>query len=288
MHVFFGNEEVFKELLDRDIAIMVNIDYPTASHVQLIVGYDDRLQVFHVQDPNNRYTHELMYQDLQREFGNNGALSLAISPMGHSNLSGLLPDHVHEMSEKLFTLTEIFHKELSREDQDFLKENIGHMAVSAYIMKYLPGVVDEEILSAAAEVISKHKEQAEYHSLTAAMAYYSAKNNEQAESYLNSTKSRHYPGVYWLTKGRISYGSGQYDEAYSAFKEALKKSLKTTCYGPTCRWQHSAETSRQKRSGFLKLQWILTAWIFSQSSIIASFCLKQTGRRRLEACFTNA
>ncbi|MGP1906585.1 tetratricopeptide repeat protein [Metabacillus sp. JX24] len=220
---FFGNEEVFKELLDRDIAIMVNIDYPTASHVQLIVGYDDRLQVFHVQDPNNRYTHELMYEDLQREFGNNGALSLAISPMGHSDLSGLLPDHVHEMSEKLFALTEIFHKELSREDQDFLKENIGHMAVSAYIMKYLPGVVDEEILNAAAEVILKHKEQAEYHSLTAAMAYYSAKNNEQAESYLKSTKSSHYPGVYWLIKGRISYGSGKYDEAYAAFKEALKK-----------------------------------------------------------------
>lgn len=220
---FLGNEEVFKELLDRDIAIMVNIDYPTASHVQLIVGYDDRLQVFHVQDPNNRYTHELMYEDLQREYGNNGALSLAISPMEHWDLSGLLPDHIHEMSEKLFALTETFHKELSREDQDFLKENLGNMAVSAYIMKYLPGAVDEEILSAAAEVISKHKEQAEYHSLTAAMAYYSAKNNEQAESYLNSTKTRQYPGVYWFTKGRISYGSGKYDEAYSAFKEALKK-----------------------------------------------------------------
>lgn len=219
---FFGNPDVFKTLIDRDAAILINIDYPTTSHVQLLAGYDDNLNVFHVQDPNLRTTHEVMYEDLEQEFGNNGVLSLAILPEKEAVKLDVLSENEHELAVKLFSMTEISNKQLSDADQAFLKENLYHMAVSAYIIKYLPDLVAEEILDAAAKHVFEHSKESEYRSLSAAMAYFSVKNNDRAVKYLEQIPFRHNLAVYWYAKGRLSYNKDDYDGAFTAFTEALK------------------------------------------------------------------
>ncbi|MDQ0861257.1 tetratricopeptide repeat protein [Bacillus sp. V2I10] len=219
---FFGNSDVFKTLIDQNTAVMIYIDFPTTSHVQLLAGYDDNLQVFHVQDPNLRNTHEVMYEDLEREYGNNGALSLAILPENEAGKLEFLSRDEHELAIKLFSLTEISHGKLSDFEQTFLKENLHHMAVSAYIIKYLPDLVAEEILDAAAKHVYEHSKESEYRSLSAAMAYFSVKNNDRAVEYLEQIPFRHNLAAYWYTKGRLSYNKDDYDGAFTAFTEALK------------------------------------------------------------------
>lgn len=219
---FFGNPDVFKTLIDQNTAVMINIDFPTTSHVQFLAGYDDNLQVFHVQDPNLRDTHEVMYEDLEREYGNNGALSLAILPENETAKLEVLSDNEHELAIKLFSLTEISHGQLSDSEQSFLKENLHNMAVSAYIIKYLPDLVAEEILDAAAKHVFEHSKESEYRSLSAAMAYFSVKNNDRAVEYLEQIPFRHNLAVYWYAKGRLSYNKDDYDGAFTAFTEALK------------------------------------------------------------------
>ncbi|WP_191556228.1 tetratricopeptide repeat protein [Metabacillus idriensis] len=128
---FFGNPDILKTLIDLDAAVMINIDYPTTSHVQLLAGYDDNLNVFHVQDPNLRTTHEVMY-------------------------------------------------------------------------------------------VFEHSKESEYRSLSAAMAYFSVKNNERAMEYLEQLPFKQYLATYLYAKGRLSYNKDDYDGAFEAFAEALK------------------------------------------------------------------
>ncbi|PLR68913.1 tetratricopeptide repeat protein [Bacillus sp. UMB0893] len=219
---FFGNQELFKTLIDRNAAVMINIDYPTTSHVQLLAGYDDNLMVFHVQDPNLRGTHEVMYEDLEREFGNNGVLSIAIVPEKDAAQLDVLSEKEHEIAERLFSLTEEDDSKLSVEDQAFLKDHLQHMAVSAYIIKYLPNKVDEAILETASGYVFAHSEESEYRSLSAAMGYFSINKIERSEEYLKQIKFKHYLSNYWYLKGRISYSSDDYTGAFASFKEAVK------------------------------------------------------------------
>lgn len=219
---FFGNQEVFKTLIDRKAAVMINIDYPTTSHVQLLAGYDDNLMIFHVQDPNLRGTHEVKYEDLEEEFGNNGVLSIAIVPKKDAALLDALSKKEHEILERLFSSTEEDDSELNDEDQAFLKTHLHNMAVSAYIIKYLPTKVSEDILECAADYVFSHSKESEYRSLSAAMAYFSIEKIRRSEEYLEQKKYKHYLSNYWYLKGRISYSADDYTGAFEAFTEAVK------------------------------------------------------------------
>ncbi|TDL80688.1 tetratricopeptide repeat protein [Peribacillus frigoritolerans] len=219
---FFGNPNILKTLIDLDAAVMINIDYPTTSHVQLLAGYDDNLKVFHVQDPNLRTTHEVLYEDFEQEYGNNGVLSLAVLPEKEAGKLNVLSINEHELAVKLFSMTEVSNKQLSDAEQALLKENLHLMAVSAYVIKYLPGIVAEEILDAAAMYVFEHSKESEYRSLSAAMAYFSVKNNERAMEYLEQLPFKQYLATYWYAKGRLSYNKDDYDGAFEAFAEALK------------------------------------------------------------------
>ncbi|MGG4488832.1 tetratricopeptide repeat protein [Metabacillus idriensis] len=219
---FLGNPDILKTMIDLDAAVMINIDYPTTSHVQLLAGYDDNLNVFHVQDPNLRTAHEVSYEDFEQEYGNNGVLSVAVLPEKEADKLNVLSLHEHELAVKLFSMTEVSNKQLSVDEQAFLKDNLHNMAVAACVIKYLPGIVAEEILDSAAMYVFEHSKESEYRSLSAAMAYFSIKNDERALEYLEQLPFKQYLAAYWYAKGRISYNKDDYDGAYEAFKEALK------------------------------------------------------------------
>lgn len=218
--LFLGNEEKFKRLVDLDVAVMVTIDYLTSSHVQMVTGYDDNLQVFYIQDPNFRGLHQLEYQNFDKEFGNNFALSVAIVPSSEAEkLDFLIPDE-HERMKKLLLLTEECDHPLELEDLTFLQEHAENPVIAAYSVKYLASNLDEELLEKFVAVTERHLTNSHYRNLTIAMAYAAVKKEEPAFQFLE--KGLKNDPAYHYLKGRLSYYKGDYLAASNEFKKGIK------------------------------------------------------------------
>ncbi|MCM3729857.1 tetratricopeptide repeat protein [Neobacillus cucumis] len=219
--LFLGNEERFKKLIDLNTAVMVTIDYPTSSHVQMVTGYDDNLQVFHIQDPNFREPHQLEYQNLEKEFGNNFALSVAIVPASEADKLDFLDPSDHDNKKKLLLLTEECDHALKPEDLFFLKEHAEDPVVAAYSVRYLASNLDEGLLKKLVATTEHHLKNSHYRNLIIAMAYAAANNEQGASEVLDKAERKNDPTYHYL-KGRLSYDKGDYLAASDEFKKGIK------------------------------------------------------------------
>ncbi|MGM0874095.1 MAG: tetratricopeptide repeat protein [Bacillota bacterium] len=218
---FYGAVESFKSLLDLQVGVMLNVDYPMSSHVQVLVGYDDNLRVLHVQDPNFREYHQIHYADLQKEYGNNQVLALAIVQKTQLEKITSLDKKQHEVVSKMLSLAEVEDNFLSSEDEHFVKENLHELIVAAYTLRYIPKVISQEVLEKAIATVTQHLVNNEYSRLIIAHAYCQTKQLDLALTYVDKDFSKRNKSTYWFLKGRIYYDQNQYPLAIEAFKEAL-------------------------------------------------------------------
>jgi tetratricopeptide (TPR) repeat protein len=218
---FYGSIEVFKSLLNMQVGVMLNVDYPMSSHVQVLVGYDDNLRVLHVQDPNFREYHQIHYADIEKEYGNNQVLALAIVPINQREKLMSLDKQQHEVVRKMFSLAEVEDKSLTLEDEHFVKENLDELLVAAYTLRYIAKTVSQEVLDQAIATVSHHLVNNEYSRLIIAHAYCQTKQLDLALTYVDKEFSKRNKSTYWFLKGRIYYDQNQYPLAIEAFKEAL-------------------------------------------------------------------
>ncbi|PWA10007.1 hypothetical protein DCC39_12020 [Pueribacillus theae] len=219
--LFHGNEERFKSLIDQSIAVMITIDYPTSSHIQILTGYDDNLQVFHIQDPNFREPHHLEYKDFEKELGNNFALSVAIVPANEADKLHFLDNVEHETNKKLLLLTEECNHSLEQEDLMFLENNKENPLVAVYAVKYLANFLDTEFLEKLIEVTERHISDSQYRNLIIAMAYVTVKKEKNAFQCLEKLGRKDDPTYHYL-KGRLYDNKGDYFAACNEFKKGIK------------------------------------------------------------------
>jgi tetratricopeptide (TPR) repeat protein len=218
--LFLGNEDRYKQLLDQNAAVMIMIDYPTSAHVQVLAGYDDNLQMFTIQDPNFREPHPLEYQHIQKELGNNLALSVAIVPASQANTLQFLDPKVSEKIKKLLLLTEEGDNQLELESIHFLKEHSNDPIVAVYAVKCLAGLLEKELLDHFIMIVEQHFSDSQYRNLIISMAYTLVKNDQRAHQYLDNIKTK--DSAYHYLKGRLLYDHGDNKGAAAEFKEGLK------------------------------------------------------------------
>lgn len=75
---FTGTVEQFKELLDKGLPILVSLEFEQASHVQVVFGYDDELELFHVQDANFLSPTYVEYKNFDQHYANSGFYQLLL------------------------------------------------------------------------------------------------------------------------------------------------------------------------------------------------------------------
>jgi tetratricopeptide (TPR) repeat protein len=219
--LFLGNEERYKQLLKQNAAVMVMIDYPTSAHVQIVTGYDDNLRMFTIQDPNFREPHSLEYQNIEKELGNNLALSVAIVPASQANMLDFLDAEEDEKIKKLLLLTEECDNQLEPEGLHFLKEHSNDPIVAVYAVKCLAGFLEEELLDHFVGIVEQHFSDMQYRNLIISLAYTIVKNDQRAGQYLENIKTK--DSVYHYLKGRLLYDHGDNVGAAAEFKEGLKR-----------------------------------------------------------------
>lgn len=218
---FYSNVELIKQMLQTGISVIMSLEYPTSSHVQVVVGYDDNLQCLLIQDPNLTDVVYVEYEKFIDEFSNSHALAIAVVPLQQAESLDFLNEKEHEVAARIQVLGENCNEDFAEEDKTFICENITDLIVAASYLKFLAKQNEEELLSKAAAVVEKSDFETEYKYLIIAMAYIRLKNWSQAEEYLEQVKPYYYQSAYWYLKGRTHYEKNEHEEAASCFKKGI-------------------------------------------------------------------
>jgi tetratricopeptide (TPR) repeat protein len=218
---FYSNVDLIKRLLHSEASIMMSLEYPTSSHVQVIAGYDDNFQCLLVQDPNLTDITYVEYEKFIQVYSNSQALAIAIIPSASSSALALLDVEEHEEAAIIQVLGENCHDEMTEESKVFLKQNIQNVNVAASYLKFLADAEDQELLQRAKDVLENSSLEAEYKYMVIALAFVRLKLWEQAETYLVKTKADSYQASFWYLNGRIYYEKNELEEAVNCFKKGV-------------------------------------------------------------------
>lgn len=218
---FYSNVELIKQMLHTGISVIMSLEYPTSSHVQVVVGYDDNLQCLLIQDPNLTDVIYLEYEKFHEEFSNSHSLAIAVVPSQQAYSLHFLDEKEHEIAARIQVLGENCNDDFAEEDKSFIQENITNIIVAASFLKFLAKQNEEELLSQAATVIEQSNFEKEYKYLIIAMAYVRIKKWEKADEYLANVKPHYYQSAYWYLKGRVHYEKNEQEEATQCFRKGI-------------------------------------------------------------------
>ncbi|KPB03086.1 tetratricopeptide repeat protein [Bacillus sp. CHD6a] len=218
---FYSNVKLIKQMLHSDISVIMSLEYPTSSHVQVVVGYDDNLQCLIIQDPNLTDVVYVEYEKFQEEFSNSQALAIAVVPSYQTASLHFLDKKEHDIAARTQVLGENCNEDFSEEDKIFVTENITDVMVASSYLKFLAKQDDEEVLSLAADAVEQSYFEKEYKYLIISMAYVRLKKWEKAQEYLANVKPHYYQSAYWYLKGRIHYEKNEHEEAARCFREGI-------------------------------------------------------------------
>ena len=122
---FKGTIDVYKACIDAGIPVLLSMLIENSAHVQVVVGYDDRLQALIIQDPNDLAPFFLSYHDVMDTYKLTDSLSMVfLLPTQHSILS-LLKEQQHRFFASLFAIWSDDEKSKdSPRVLDFLKNHL--------------------------------------------------------------------------------------------------------------------------------------------------------------------
>jgi tetratricopeptide (TPR) repeat protein len=218
---FYSNVKLIKQMLQSGISVIMSLEYPTSSHVQLVVGYDDNLQCLLIQDPNLTDVVYVEYEKFHEEFSNSHALAIAVVPSQQAASLYFIEEKDHEVAARIQVLGENCNEEFAEEDKSFIRKNITDIIVAASFLKFLAKQDEEDLLAQAVKAVELSNFEKEYKYLIIAMAYVRVKKWSQAEEYLEQVKAHYYQSAYWYLKGRINYEKNEHEEAARCFKKGI-------------------------------------------------------------------
>ncbi|OZI11154.1 hypothetical protein CEW92_13225 [Bacillaceae bacterium SAS-127] len=99
---FKGTVENYKQLIDAGYPVMLDMLIENTSHVQLVIGYDDRLGVLLVQDPNELETVLVSYEEVAKVYRLKDGLSLAFVRHEQQELLKQLNEKDHQFFQQMY------------------------------------------------------------------------------------------------------------------------------------------------------------------------------------------
>ncbi|MCT8138541.1 tetratricopeptide repeat protein [Anaerobacillus sp. CMMVII] len=221
---FFGTIENYQQLTDRGVSIIVCLDYPNASHVQLVRGYDENLKALLLQDPNFPEPFFIKYTDFEKHYGNNQCLSIAVVPDVDREKITLLNTNEDELVRKMYQFSDRMEKNDPTAVKEFeiFAETEKSLYTMSYVVKFF-SVKDSnlELLRKTADLIMERQPESDYFKLIIAYAFARASDFEKATSILTTVKNQKVH-LYHFLLGRMAYDQEQYLKAGSHYYHSLQ------------------------------------------------------------------
>lgn len=102
---FKGTVDLYKKLIDAGVPVMLSTLVEMNAHVQVVVGYDDRLQTLKIQDPNEVHPFNLRYDRLKTAYQLRDNLSLVFFPKDKAFVRDWVNLEEHETLAELHSNT---------------------------------------------------------------------------------------------------------------------------------------------------------------------------------------
>ncbi|WP_246942864.1 tetratricopeptide repeat protein [Bacillus pinisoli] len=220
---FFGRIDLYKKLTDLQVSVIIGVNYPNSSHVQLLVGYDDNLQAFYIQDPSVPDMLTISYQDFEKVYCNNQIHSIAVIPKDNQSKLSFLNKCEDDMVRDMLVFMERLDypdQETKQEFYRFIKSNQDSVYVNALAIKMLHLEEETPLLTSCIQQIQSSYPDIDYFHLISAHAYVKVGKMDEARDILSKVKSRkiHF---YFYILGRISYELHEYQDAILHFQNAI-------------------------------------------------------------------
>lgn len=104
---FKGTIDQYKTFIDAGIPILLSMMIENSAHVQVVIGYDDRLQALIIQDPNDLGPYLVAYNEVPKEFRMTDSLSLAFVDDDRLDLLESLNEADHRFFTEIYKLLDV-------------------------------------------------------------------------------------------------------------------------------------------------------------------------------------
>ncbi len=121
---FKGSVDLYKTMIDAGVPVLISMMIENSAHVQVVVGYDDRLQALLIQDPNDQSPFLLAYTELKEAYKLTDSLSMIFVKEEQVHLLSQLNENEHRFFERLY---EFLDEEGEGESEAFISFMQDHM-----------------------------------------------------------------------------------------------------------------------------------------------------------------
>ncbi|MEZ0482197.1 tetratricopeptide repeat protein [Planococcus sp. SSTMD024] len=106
-HYFKGTIERYKTFIDAGVPVLLSMMIENSAHVQVVVGYDDRLQALVIQDPNDLGPFLVAYDEVPKMFRMTDSLSMAFVDGSRNELLEILDSADHRFFTEIYELLDV-------------------------------------------------------------------------------------------------------------------------------------------------------------------------------------
>ncbi|PEA55460.1 hypothetical protein CON64_08740 [Bacillus pseudomycoides] len=222
---FVGTVNMYKKFIDAGVPVLLSVDIDHVSHVQLVVGYNDQLQVLYIQDPNFAERILVTYEEFAKQYVNTNYLSIAIVPNEKSELLSSLCKEDDWYFRRIFSLTD--QMEFAEHDDvenllRLLHEHKENPYTWLYAIKHLDLQDGKEFVYNCAKRALYAYPESDYVKLHAAQCFVRIEELEQAYTVLEQVNHKVVNPFYHFTQGRIAFDESRYDDMIASFRASLQ------------------------------------------------------------------
>ncbi|WP_163100900.1 tetratricopeptide repeat protein [Peribacillus alkalitolerans] len=222
---FIASLDKVKELINLDIPILLSVDFEQMSHVQVITGFDDRIQSLYIQDPNMLETMIVTYEDYERIYLNTSYMAITGVLTNEAKKLSILSEsddryfrELHDLAEKIDLDEEGYYKIFF----SFLDQHFDILYTPLYVVKHLAHDESKELFDKSRVFLMGKYPEDDSIRLHIAQGLSRYGKLDEAIELLESVKTKTNSPMYHYLKGRIALDQDDYYEAKSEFEASLK------------------------------------------------------------------
>ncbi|KAB7705848.1 tetratricopeptide repeat protein [Bacillus aerolatus] len=223
---FKGTIELYKHFIDAGCPIMLDMLIENNSHVQLVIGYDDRLGVLLVQDPNELETLMISYEEVTNAYRLKDQLSIVFIRDRQKDLLECLNEQDHQFFQQIFFFLEKMEQDAEVVIDEFLAylaENDREIFASIIGLTMIQHAKAKPLLNKWIEHVKERfgKEDEEVQLLIAHAYYMHDQTGEEFQRVMNHVKQKNAYAHFLL--GVVDYQNDQTERAIFHLKRSLEK-----------------------------------------------------------------
>lgn len=218
---FKGTIERYKTFIDAGVPVLLSMMIENSAHVQVVVGYDDRLQALIIQDPNDLGPFLVAYDEVPKMFRMTDSLSMAFVDASRHELLEILDARDHRFFTEIYELLDVepinepqFVDFLERHKEQRYAAVIGlTMALSSKSIEW-----HEQWLERLRAEFDAHDAELE---LLEAHLYFQKDQGQKALSALQEPAHARSPYALFL-QSAVSMNEGKVEQAIPLLKRSIE------------------------------------------------------------------